>query len=120
MLMEKIAHFTNLPEDLVQIASLQDVQLNVANVVIGGHNISTVDVRLKPFKEDKLYENQLYHTLIPRGCCFVFVNNNFVHALYGHPKFGNFGDYVNTDIEYYSNSVFRRKRKRRMFTLVWI
>lgn len=108
--MEKIANLIDIPGDLLQIASFSDTQLIVAvtnltpNLVV-----TTIDAKLRAFKEDKLYENEILHTMIPRGCCFVFFNNKFVHALYGHPKFGNIDNYTHGDSENYNTLVFRRK-----------
>lgn len=111
--MEKLSNLINIPDDLLQIAGLSDAQLTVATTVLSDNiTVTTIDAKLRPFKEDKLYEQKLLQTLLPRGCCFVFINNVFVHALYGHPKFGNIDDYLPTDPDRqsdYTKLVFRRK-----------
>jgi hypothetical protein len=108
--MDKLANLINIPDNLLQIAGIPDAQLIVANVILTPSiTITTIDAKLHAFKEDKLYSDKTLQTLIPRGCCFVFVNNKFVHALYGHPKFGNIDDYLPDDPENYSSLVFRRK-----------
>lgn len=108
--MEKLADLSNIPEDLVQIASFSDTQLVRNDVVLcPGITVTTIDCKLRAFKEDKLYENKILHTLIPRGCCFAFINFQFAHALYGHPKFGNFGDYIHCEKYEEELKVYRRK-----------
>lgn len=108
--MDKIKHLLNIPEDLLYVAEISDVQLIVDNTnLCEGVFVTTVDVKLRVFKEDKLYENKLLHTMIPRGCSYVFINNVFVHALYGHPKFGNDGDYLHNSDDKEEYLVFRRK-----------
>lgn len=108
--MEKLANLIDIPADLLQIAGFADAQLIVAVTTLSPEiTVTTIDAKLRAFKEDKLYENEILHTLIPRGCCFVFINNKFVHALYGHPKFGNVDDYLHGDPENYDKLVFRRK-----------
>lgn len=109
-IMEKLANLIDIPADLLQIAGFSDVQLTVAiTTLFPGTVVTTIDAKLRAFKEDRLYANEILHTLIPRGCCFVFINNKFVHALYGHPKFGNINDYLHGDPENYEKLVFRRK-----------
>jgi hypothetical protein len=110
---------SSCPSDLVLIARLVDekkAQFVIRETQIGVINFTTIDCKLPIHKEDKLYEDPYIHTLIPRGCCFIFANNTFVHSIYGHSKFGNDGQYLfNENINgknFYENGftkVFRRK-----------
>lgn len=68
----------------------------------------TIDVKLPRFSENELYNELEIRTLIPRGLCFIFANNKHCYTVYGHPKFGNFGDYRSDDIEL-ATKVFKRK-----------
>lgn len=103
----------NIPDDLIKILELykeKQVEFVIRDIKIGLINFTTIDVKLPVFKEDSLYNNENIRILVPRGLCFIFVNNNHIHTLYGHPKFGNKGDYNNKNLNIDSmKKVFRTK-----------
>ena len=108
--MNKINHLNNIPSDLLEIYNYVDKNLLnvIRNVQLDENiNLTIIDVKLHPYKEDKLYNDAKIRFLIPRGCCFIFINNDFVHAIYGHPKFGNIDEYTTT--QSYNKLVYRRK-----------
>lgn len=118
-----IDSITNCPNDLKKICELsEDKRIGIEYVVaeknIGGVLFKTIDVKISPFKEEISYSNDEIRTLIPRGLCFIFVENMWIYTLYGHPKFGNIID--ENKCEYITNGmsiddvantthVFRRK-----------
>lgn len=110
--MDKLGALSNIPSDLVQMCDIvngKNAMFVIRHIQLTPTTkITTVDVKLHPYKEDTLYIDEILRTLIPRGCCFVFLNDTFVHALYGHTKFGYIDDYVPTHLEY-DKIVFRRK-----------
>lgn len=112
--MNKIPNYrdlTDIPDDLINIQSLvkeHNAQFVSREHIIAGNKILTIDVKLPRYREDKLYNDNNIRSLVPRGLCYVFVNNKYVHTLCGHPKFGNFGDYQSCDISG-AKRVFRRK-----------
>ena len=87
----------NVPESLVELSKLSSQKL--VKIISRTHRINNVDftmldISLPRFKEDKLYEtNKTIWQLVPRGLCYIFANNTYVKTVYGHPKFGNFGDH---------------------------
>ena len=95
--MANLDKLTGLPSDLVQIKLLVDnkqAEFVSRTFEIDGLSCQTIDCKLPRFKEDALYNDPTIRMLIPRGCCYIFINNKFVHAVYGHSKFGNYGDYL--------------------------
>ena len=103
----------NVPEQLIKIMELVEknqVETIIRTTLLGNKNITTVDIKLPRMKEDRLYEHVNIRFLVPRGLCFIFVDNQFIHSVQGHPKFGNYGDFqqknANTN---YSQRIFRRK-----------
>jgi hypothetical protein len=111
--MNKLIGLTNLPDDLLTIAGhceTKTAQITVSKIILTPTmTVTTVDSKLHAFKEDKLYADVNLRTLVPRGCCFVFMNGVYAHTLYGHPKFGNIDDYLSPNSDDYDTLVFRRK-----------
>jgi adenylate kinase family enzyme len=108
------SNLQNIPDDLAKIMTLvenKQAEFVCRQFTLDKNTIYTIDVKLPRFKEDELYNNPEIHLLIPRGLCFIFVNQMFAHAIYGHPKFGNFGDYINstTELKLTTYRYFRRK-----------
>ena len=93
-----LSQFKNVPNDLcriVQIAIKNKIDFVQRNIFLADTEFIIIDVKLSPWPdEDVVYKDDEIRLLIPRGLCFVFVNNTWIHTLYGHPKFGNFGDYI--------------------------
>jgi adenylate kinase family enzyme len=109
-------YLTNIPTDMLQIALLAENKNAVfvsREFTIGENKILTIDAKLPRYKEDELYYDANIRLLVPRGLCYIFVNDQHVHTLYGHPKFGNYGDYTSGthDMESILSCarVFRRK-----------
>lgn len=105
------SHLIGIPSDLASIMKLVEIkkaEIVYRIVLIGTVQFTLIDVKLPRFSEDSLYENTTIRTLVPRGLCFIFANNVYCHTLYGHPKFGNFGDYTEGKREF-AKRVFRRK-----------
>lgn len=93
-----ILSLNNIPEDLIKVIDYvkdKKAEIVTREILIDTIKFLTIDVKLPRFKEDILYEDIEIRTLIPRGLCFIFANGDYVHTLYGHPKFGNEGDYLN-------------------------
>jgi hypothetical protein len=111
--MNKLIGLSNLPDDLLMIAGhceTKTAQITVSKTILTPTmTVTTVDSKLHAFKEDKLYVDVGLRTLVPRGCCFVFMNGVYAHTLYGHPKFGNIEDYISPNSDDYDTLVFRRK-----------
>lgn len=108
-----------VPDNLIQISELvaqKNVSFVIRDIEINCHTITSIDVKLSPYKEDQLYKDSTIHMLIPRGLCFIFIDNNYIHTLYGHPKFGNNGEFKSTSNapSYYA---FRRKENGECFHL---
>lgn len=104
---------TNVPTDLKEIEEyieIKKAEHTRREININNNLITTIDIKLPKFKEDNLYEDEKIRNLIPRGLCFIFVNNQYAYTVYGHPKFGNKGDFnnKNLDIDSYKK-VFRSK-----------
>ena len=96
-----ISELTNSPSDFNQLVALSSeypIDFVKREHVIDTVSFITIDVKLSRFKEDALYNNDQLRLLIPRGLCFIFANNSWVYTLYGHPKFGNFGDYISSHL----------------------
>ena len=93
-----LENYSNIPNDLKQIEQLSKkykIDFVERKIRLGEIEFALIDVKLSPWPdEDVVYKNDNIRLLIPRGLCFIFANNKWVHTLYGHPKFGNFGDYV--------------------------
>jgi hypothetical protein len=105
------SHLISVPSELIEILELVDqkkAEIVYRSFTIDKNVFLTIDVKLPKFSEDTLYNDDKIRTLIPRGLCFIFVNNKHCHTIYGHPKFGNFGDYKSKDI-ILTKKVFRRK-----------
>ncbi len=115
--MDKIADLHEWPNDLLLIAVLtntKDISIIRRDMIVDTLHLIIIDVKMNVFQEDKLYElTPEYRALVPRGCCFIFINSVFQHALYGHPKFGNEGEFRSSSIKEnpndYDTVVFRRK-----------
>lgn len=94
--LEIISKCINVPRDLLEVVEYvknKQAELVTREIQIGLVKFTTIDVKLPKFKEDSLYEDENIRTLIPRGLCFIFANDNYVYTVYGHPKFGNKGDF---------------------------
>lgn len=93
-----LSQFKNVPNDLcriVQIATKNKIDFVQRNIFLADTEFILIDVKLSPWPdEDVVYRDDEIRLLIPRGLCFVFVNDTWIYTLYGHPKFGNFGDYI--------------------------
>ena len=74
------------------------IKIVTREISINGVIIRLSDVKVFRFKE-AFYKLQSYRRLVPRGLCFVFINDELVHVLYGHQKFGNYGEYIPDEIE---------------------
>lgn len=118
IIMEKIQNhhlLTGIPENLIAIAEYvnkREAIFVTRSFEINKNNILTIDVKLPRHKEDELYNKKFIRMLIPRGLCFIFVNNTYAHTLYGQTKFGNYGDYVKNikDVEsQIVKKIFKRK-----------
>lgn len=112
-----ISHFVDVPDSLIDILKYNDENTNeidfvIRTVHINFSDITTIDIKLSRMKEDKLYKNVFLRNLIPRGLCYIFINNVYVHLLFGHKKFGYFGDYSDgidmTNLQNYTK-IYRRK-----------
>ena len=93
---EVINGFIDVPNHLKEIMKLsteKKVEVILRQVKLNNLIFTLIDVKLPRFKEESLYDNKKIHSLVPRGLCFVFADCTFVHKLYGHPKFGNYGDF---------------------------
>ena len=90
--------FQNIPDDLLQIKNLSEktkIEFVQREITLNNIKFTLIDVKLAPWPdEDIVYRDNNIRLLIPRGLCFIFANNIWIHTLYGHPKFGNFGDYL--------------------------
>src|SRR5947207_4330861 len=80
-------------QEVIKLADENKVELIMRQTKINNVTFTLIDAKLPRFKEESLYEDKRIHYLVPRGLCFVFANNEYVHKLYGHPKFGNEGDF---------------------------
>ena len=108
---ELFESFTDFPSDFAQIIGLVDqkkAELVTRHFKFGSIGFVTVDVKLPRFEEDDLYKDSNIRLLIPRGLCYIFADKRWVYTLYGHPKFGNPGDFCNVDIAN-TTKVFRSK-----------
>ena len=88
--------FKDIPlhlQEVVKLAAENKAELIMRQTTIDNVVFSLIDVKLPRFKEESLYDNKRIHGLVPRGLCFVFADGTFVHKVYGHPKFGNYGDF---------------------------
>lgn len=110
-----ITAFKNIPEDLVEINTLatqKKVDFVTRQINLNGIIFTLVDTKLHSYggDEDKIYRDDRIRLLIPRGLCFIFADNVWVYTLYGHPKFGNYGDYISSSnkIEH-TTKIFRSK-----------
>lgn len=108
--LELIKTLNNVPNDLLEIIKYKDVEFVIREIVINQIKFVTIDVKLNRFKEDLLYEDEVIRTLIPRGLCFIFADDFHVFTIYGHPKFGNKGDYNNRNLNIDNfKKIFRSK-----------
>ena len=111
-LIEILETLKNIPDDFINIIEYiknKEVTYVYRNIQLDNYNIKTFDVKLYPYKEDKLYKNDTLRYLIPRGCCFIFINDVFIQGLYGHPKFGYIYDYVPKQKNDIDKLIFRNK-----------
>jgi hypothetical protein len=93
---------TNFNEYFTLIQELKQhkqVEFVERTITINDVNIRTCDVKPPRFKEENLYKNDRYRQLVPRGLCFVFINDQIVHILSGHKKFGNYGEFVPEELD---------------------
>lgn len=63
-------------------------------VILNNISITIYDHTFKNQKlEDELYKNSKNRQILPRGCSVILIDNEVIHVIYGHPKFGNLNDY---------------------------
>lgn len=112
-----LTSFSNVPTDLVrldEISTKTKLDFVLRKIQIADVEFTTIDVKLHmKFKEDDIYKDDEIRTLIPRGLCYIFANNSWVYTLYGHPKFGDIGEFLPekitmTDVNLLTK-VYRRK-----------
>lgn len=110
--------YTNIPTDLVrleQLSTTKKIDFVIRKIQIGTIEFALIDIKLPAWtQEDIMYKDDEIRALIPRGLCYIFANNVWIYTLYGHPKFGDIGDYLSKgttmeDINRTTTKVFRRK-----------
>ncbi len=83
-------------QELLKRRTLRDTRRTVE---IGGVSFTLHDISIQNrMKEDEIYEkNKTVWELLPRGLCFIYVGEELVWTIRGHPKFGNFGEFKHID-----------------------